>query len=109
MHEELTLYRKLVREEWTNGDTVSAWARWHTKITAQQVNMREALIQQARIHDWQGEPREATRTMEEALPLARELGDKKLLVFALRASGNARMNLGEGNPETHFQESIDLQ
>ena len=49
MGHELEQYRKLVREEWTNGDTVAAWARWHAKIVAQQVNMREALIQQARL------------------------------------------------------------
>jgi len=49
MDHELDRYRKAVRDEWTHGDTVAAWARWHPKIVAQQVNMREVLIQQARL------------------------------------------------------------
>jgi SAM-dependent methyltransferase len=49
MDPELEQYRKVVRQEWTSGDTVTAWAHWHPKITAQQVNMREALIQQAHL------------------------------------------------------------
>jgi SAM-dependent methyltransferase len=49
MSPELETYRKTVRDEWTDGDTVAAWARWHAKITAQQVNMREALLQSARL------------------------------------------------------------
>jgi SAM-dependent methyltransferase len=42
-------YRRVVREEWTQADTVSAWARWHGKITSQQVHMRDAILAQARL------------------------------------------------------------
>ena len=49
MGHELGQYRKVVRDEWTSGDTVAAWARWHPKIAAQQVHMREVLIQHARL------------------------------------------------------------
>ena len=49
MEHEFEQFRKLVRDEWTVRDTVGGWARWHPKITAQQVNMREALIEHARL------------------------------------------------------------
>jgi SAM-dependent methyltransferase len=74
MGHELEQYRKAVRDEWTNGDTVAAWARWHPKIVAQQVNMRDALIQHARL-----EPRMrvldlACGTGDPALEIARRVG-----------------------------------
>jgi SAM-dependent methyltransferase len=49
MREASTGYRKIVRDEWTDASTTAAWARWHEKITAQQVNMRDALLAQARL------------------------------------------------------------
>jgi SAM-dependent methyltransferase len=49
MSMESNQYRNVVREEWTDGDTVNAWSRWHGKITMQQVNMRDAIISAARL------------------------------------------------------------
>jgi SAM-dependent methyltransferase len=74
MSEELTQYRKMVRDEWTNGDTVAAWARWHTKITAQQVNMREALIQHARLEPGMRVLELACGTGDPALEIASRVG-----------------------------------
>jgi SAM-dependent methyltransferase len=74
MSEELTQYRKLVRDEWTNGDTVGAWARWHTKITAQQVNMREALLQHARLEPGMRVLELACGTGDPALEIASRVG-----------------------------------
>lgn len=74
MSEELTQYRKMVRDEWTNGDTVAAWARWHSKITAQQVNMREALIQHARLEPGMRVLELACGTGDPALEIASRVG-----------------------------------
>jgi len=74
MDPELDQYRKVVREEWTNNDTVAAWARWHAKITAQQVNMREALIQQARLEPGMRVLELACGTGDPALEIARRVG-----------------------------------
>jgi SAM-dependent methyltransferase len=74
MSEERAQYRKTVRDEWTNGDTVAAWARWHAKITAQQVNMREALIQHARLEPGMRVLDLACGTGDPALELARRIG-----------------------------------
>lgn len=74
MSEELTHYRKLVRDEWTNGDTVAAWAHWHPKITRQQVNMREALIQHARLEPGLRVLELACGTGDPALEIARRVG-----------------------------------
>ncbi len=74
MDHELEQYRKVVRDEWTNGDTVAAWARWHAKITAQQVNMREALIQSARLEPGMRVLDLACGTGDPALEIARRVG-----------------------------------
>lgn len=74
MSDELTQYRKMVRDEWTGGDTVAAWARWHTKITAQQVNMRAALIQHARLEQGMRVLDLACGTGDPALEIARRVG-----------------------------------
>lgn len=74
MNEELTKYRKMVRDEWTNGDTVAAWAHWHTKITAQQVNMREALVQHARLEPGMRVLELACGTGDPALEIAFRVG-----------------------------------
>ena len=74
MSEELTRYRKMVRDEWTNGDTAAAWARWHAKITAQQVNMREALLQHARLEPGMRVLELACGTGDPALEIARRVG-----------------------------------
>jgi len=74
MAHELDDYRKAVRDEWTNGDTVAAWARWHPKITAQQVNMREALIDQARLEPGMRVLELACGTGDPALEIARRVG-----------------------------------
>jgi SAM-dependent methyltransferase len=74
MIEDLTHYRRMERDEWTNGDTVAAWARWHPKITAQQVNMREALIQQAQLEPGMRVLELACGTGDPALEIARRVG-----------------------------------
>jgi SAM-dependent methyltransferase len=74
MEHELEQYRKVVRDEWTNGDTVAAWARWHPKITAQQVNMREALIEHARLEPGMRVLELACGTGDPALEIARRVG-----------------------------------
>jgi len=74
MGHELEQYRKVVRDEWTNGDTVAAWARWHGKIVAQQVNMREALIQHARLEPGMRVLELACGTGDPALEIARRVG-----------------------------------
>jgi len=74
MTEQQTQYRQMVRDEWTNGGTVAAWARWHTKITAQQVNMREALIQHARLEPGMRVLELACGTGDPALEIARRVG-----------------------------------
>lgn len=74
MSHELEQYRKVVRDEWTNGDTVAAWARWHAKIAAQQVNMREALIQYARLEPGMRVLDLACGTGDPALEIARRVG-----------------------------------
>lgn len=76
MGHELEQYRKVVRDEWTNSDTVAAWARWHPKITAQQVNMREALIQYARLEPGMRVLELACGTGDPALEIARRVGPK---------------------------------
>lgn len=67
-------YRRLVRDEWTNGDTVAAWARWHPKITAQQVNMRDALLAPARLEPGMRVLDLACGTGDPALEIARRVG-----------------------------------
>jgi ubiquinone/menaquinone biosynthesis C-methylase UbiE len=42
-------FRALVREEWTDAQTVDAWRRWHPKILAQLEEMTEAIVQAARL------------------------------------------------------------
>jgi SAM-dependent methyltransferase len=74
MDPELEEYRKVVRDEWTNGDTVAAWARWHAKITEQQVNMREALIQHARLEPGMRVLDLACGTGDPAIEIARRVG-----------------------------------
>ena len=74
MGHELEQYRKVVRDEWTNDDTVAAWARWHPKIVAQQVNMREALIQHARLEPGMRVLDLACGTGDPALEIARRVG-----------------------------------
>jgi SAM-dependent methyltransferase len=74
MSGDLTRYRNIVRDEWTNGDTVGAWARWHTKITAQQVNMREALIHHARLEPGLRVLDLACGTGDPAVEIARRVG-----------------------------------
>jgi SAM-dependent methyltransferase len=76
MSDELTRYRDLIRDEWSNGDTVAAWARWHPKIVAQQVNMREALIQQARLEPGLRVLELACGTGDPALEIARRVGSR---------------------------------
>ena len=74
MGPELEEYRKVVRDEWTNSATVAAWAHWHAKITAQQVNMREALIQQAHLEPGMRVLELACGTGDPALEIARRVG-----------------------------------
>src|SRR5918993_1501694 len=74
MSHELEQYRRVVRDEWTDGDTVAAWARWHPKITQQQVNMREALIQHARLEPGLRVLELACGTGDPALEIARRVG-----------------------------------
>jgi SAM-dependent methyltransferase len=74
MNSEFDTYRKIVHDEWTDADTVAAWARWHPKITAQQVNMREALIQQARLEPGMRVLELACGTGDPAIEIARRVG-----------------------------------
>ena len=74
MDREIEQYRKVVRDEWTNGDTVAAWARWHPKITEQQVNMREALIEHARLEPGMRVLDLACGTGDPAIEIARRVG-----------------------------------
>ncbi|AMY08877.1 Demethylmenaquinone methyltransferase [Luteitalea pratensis] len=74
MGHELEQYRQVVRDEWTSADTVAAWARWHPKIAAQQVNMREALIQHARLEPGMRVLDLACGTGDPALEIARMIG-----------------------------------
>jgi len=74
MNSELEQYRAVVRDEWTDADTVAAWARWHPKITAQQVNMREALIQHARLEPGLRVLDLACGTGDPAIEIARRVG-----------------------------------
>jgi SAM-dependent methyltransferase len=74
MNERAIGYRKVVRDEWTHSDTVTAWARWHTKITAQQVNMREALLAHARLEPGMSVLDLACGTGDPALEIARRVG-----------------------------------
>lgn len=67
-------FRKLVRDEWTDSDTVAAWARWHLKITAQQVNMRDALLAHARLEPGMHVLDLACGTGDPALEIARRVG-----------------------------------
>jgi SAM-dependent methyltransferase len=67
-------FRQTVRDEWTQEGTVAAWARWHTKITAQQVNMREALIEQARLKPGMRVLELACGTGDPAVEIARRVG-----------------------------------
>jgi SAM-dependent methyltransferase len=71
---ELEQYRKVVRDEWTNDDTVAGWARWHAHITAQQVNMREAIIRHAHLEPGMGVLDLACGTGDPALEIARRVG-----------------------------------
>jgi SAM-dependent methyltransferase len=74
MSQDMNQYRQMVRDEWTDGDTVAAWARWHTKITAQQVNMREALLAHARLEPGTRVLDLACGTGDPALEIARRVG-----------------------------------
>ena len=74
MGQEFEQYRKAVRDEWTNGATVAAWARWHPKIVAQQVNMRDVLIQQARLEPGMRVLDLACGTGDPAVEIARRVG-----------------------------------
>jgi len=74
MSQEMNQYRQMVRDEWTDGDTVAAWARWHTKITAQQVNMREALLEHARLEPGMCVLDLACGTGDPVLEIARRAG-----------------------------------
>jgi SAM-dependent methyltransferase len=69
-----TQFRQTVRDEWTQEGTVAAWARWHTKITAQQVNMRETLIEQARLERGMRVLELACGTGDPAIEIARRVG-----------------------------------
>lgn len=72
--EETVRYRQMVRNEWTEESTVAAWARWHTKIVTQQVNMREALIEHARLEPGMRVLELACGTGDPALEIARRVG-----------------------------------
>lgn len=72
--QEAIQYRQMVRDEWTDADTVAAWSRWHTKITAQQVNMREALLEHARLDPGMRVLELACGTGDPALEIARRVG-----------------------------------
>lgn len=74
MSQEEIGYRQMVREEWTQADTVNAWARWHGKITAQQVNMRDALFAQARLAPGMRVLDLACGTGDPVLDIARRVG-----------------------------------
>ena len=72
--QETIRYRQMVRDEWTDEGTVAAWARWHTKITAQQANMREALLEHARLKPGMRVLELACGTGDPALEIARRVG-----------------------------------
>ena len=74
MADDLEQYRKVVRDEWTDGDTVAAWARWHPKIVAQQVHMRDALLQAARLEPGMRVLDLACGTGDPAIEMARQVG-----------------------------------
>jgi SAM-dependent methyltransferase len=74
MEQELEQYRQVVRDEWTDDDTVAAWARWHPKITAQQVNMRDVLLEHARLEPGLRVLELACGTGDPALEIARRVG-----------------------------------
>jgi SAM-dependent methyltransferase len=74
MNPEFDTYRKIVQDEWTDVDTVAAWARWHPKITAQQVNMREMLIQHARLEPGMRVLELACGTGDPAIEIAQRIG-----------------------------------
>jgi SAM-dependent methyltransferase len=74
MSQEAIGYRQLVRDEWTQADTVGAWGRWHVKITAQQINMRDALLTQARLEPGMSVLDLACGTGDPVLEIARRVG-----------------------------------
>ena len=74
MAHELEPYRQAVRDEWTNDATVAAWAHWHAKIVAQQVNMREALMRAARVETGMRVLDLACGTGDPAIEIARRVG-----------------------------------
>jgi SAM-dependent methyltransferase len=74
MEQELEQYRQVVRDEWTDDDTVAAWARWHPKITAQQVNMRDVLLEHVRLEPGLRVLELACGTGDPALEIARRVG-----------------------------------
>jgi len=74
MGDERDQYRQVVRDEWTDGGTVAAWARWHPKIVAQQVHMRDALLQHARLEPGLRVLDLACGTGDPALEIARRVG-----------------------------------
>jgi SAM-dependent methyltransferase len=74
MDPELEQYRRVVQDEWTSSDTVAAWARWHPKIVAQQINMREVLIECACLEPGMRVLDLACGTGDPALEIARRIG-----------------------------------
>jgi len=68
----------------------------------------QALAQLARLGIWEGEPDAALRHLNEALPLARELGEKSTLVFVLRQMGNLLVGDQPGEAREYLTESLAL-
>jgi serine/threonine protein kinase/tetratricopeptide (TPR) repeat protein len=56
---------------------------------------------------WKGDVPAATRYLEEALPLTRELGDEQALVFILRQVGNL-VNRDRGKAQALLEESLEI-
>ncbi|MCH7480452.1 MAG: tetratricopeptide repeat protein, partial [Chloroflexi bacterium] len=69
-----------------------------------------ALSELGRIHGvWLGEPERAMKYLEEALPIVKELDDKKQLVFILRQLGNIAFLTDDLDAsEPYLRESLEL-
>ena len=114
-NEDSTQYRQMVRDEWTDENTVAAWAHWHSKITDQQVNMREALIEHARLEPGMRVLELACGTGDPALEIARRVGPgghvtaTDLSAGMLDACRSNAVAAGLGNMDFAVADAEDLQ
>jgi len=67
-------FKALVRDEWTDDETVRAWRKWHPKIVRQLEEMTDAIVQAARLKPGMQVLDLACGTGDPALLLARLVG-----------------------------------